>query len=123
MSNKPEWLSALGALLLTGLTAYATHHSTSTGEVPIPKEFLIDISVLVALLVSWLVYWLIVYICRDMKREKVRHAKEMGRKICPCTETGEIMIHITRQQPGRDQTYSVLHCPKCKVEEIYDPVA
>ena len=47
---------------------------------------------------------------RDSKRARIKFAKEMGRQICGCTETGEIMLLDTEDTtPAR-----VYVCPVCK---------
>jgi len=47
---------------------------------------------------------------RDSKRARIKFAKEMGRQICGCTDTGEIMLLDTKDTtPSR-----VFVCPKCK---------
>jgi hypothetical protein len=112
MNNKPEWLSGLGTLLLAALGVYASHHTTNTGEVAVPKELLVDTAVVVGLLVLWLVSWLVVFWRRDTKRARIRFARESGRHICPCTEVGEIME--TRIKKGDPVDFDALVCPRCQ---------
>lgn len=110
-SNKPEWLSALGALALWFLSSVASRHLTSTAEAAVPKELLLDTAAFVVLLVGWLFSWLFVYRRRDSRRERIHFAREHGRKICPCTELGEIMELRTKHSPHG--TFDAIACPKC----------
>jgi hypothetical protein len=123
MSNKPEWLSGLGTLLLAGLAAYLAHRSNSTGEVAVRKDTLIGIASFGVGLLGWLSSWWVVYLRRDTKRERVRHAKDTGRRICPCTETGEIMLHYRHTEPDSQGAIPAIRCPRCKHWEVYDPTA
>ena len=113
MSNKSELSSATGALLLAVLGVYASHHTTNIGEVALPKELVVDTAVVVGLSVLWLVSWLVVFWRRDTKRARVRFARESGRKICSCTEVGEIMeLRLKRTEHGN---FDALVCPKCDI--------
>ena len=45
---------------------------------------------------------------RDRKRERVKDATSLGRRICPCSETGEIMVRVD----GYIE-HDTLRCPCC----------
>jgi len=110
MNNKPEWLSALGTLLLAALGVYASHHTINSGEVAFPRELLVDTVVCLSLLDVWLVSWLVVYWRRDQKRERIRFAREMGRPVCGCTTEGVIpVIDPTKS----DSIHKIYVCPLC----------
>lgn len=70
-----------------------------------------------------LVSYLAILWQRDLKRARVKFARESGRRICPCTETGEIMLHYRHTEPGSDSSIPAIRCPACKNWEIYDPTA
>jgi hypothetical protein len=46
----------------------------------------------------------------NRKREQIRFAKEMGRSICHCTETGEIML---KEKEGSTLSAWWYKCPQC----------
>ena len=81
------------------------------------KELSVDTAVVVVPLVLWLVSWLVVFWRRDAKRERVRFARENGRTICPCTESGEIteLRHVRGKDGplGKGQEFDTFVCPKC----------
>jgi ribosomal protein L32 len=49
---------------------------------------------------------------KEQKRDRIRFAKEMGRKICTCTESGEITLLDKVVIEGM-YAGSVVRCPKC----------
>jgi hypothetical protein len=55
------------------------------------------------------------------KRERIRFAREMGRRICNCSETGEIMVEIMKKDEQLNMRGYGLRCPRCKVEEFTAP--
>ena len=118
-SNKAELSSGIGTLLLGALGVYVSHHTTSTGEVAFPKQLLIDTAVVVGLSVVWLASWLLVYRNRDSNRDRIKFARENGRKICQCTELGEIMVFRPRKGIG-DEFFDAMVCPKCDCWAIPD---
>ncbi len=61
---------------------------------------------MVVFLVSWgFRLWL-----RDQKRERIRFAKEQGRRICTCTETGEIFVADPQRYGANEKIEICLAC-------------
>jgi hypothetical protein len=85
------------------------------GELSFQKEPLLKISGwLVTVLASWIAYT-IHLVKRDRRRERIRFARDIGRRICSCTEEGIITI----LNPDRTiLALKVESCPRCKAEYI-----
>jgi hypothetical protein len=50
---------------------------------------------------------------RDLKRARIRFAKEQGRRICTCTQTGEIFIADPQRYSANEK---IEVCPACHRE-------
>lgn len=98
-------------LLSTGLANLIASKASPQGFVQLKAETLLRILLDTGTVFLGLLSYLIVLWLRDLKRERVRFARETGRKICQCTETGEIMLLRTRQ--GEGGSFDAPTCPKC----------
>ena len=106
--GKKEMLTALGTGLGIGLSVWIASIASPKGVVALQSRTLLEI----AGAVSWLFVGLGAYAFqlwrRDRKRERIRFAREMGRSICGCTETGEIRLLRRTETMYREYV-----CPKC----------
>jgi hypothetical protein len=121
----PEWLSiykkearsSLLTLILLSLGWGLPEAVSPSGQMTLTKEQALKVvGVMVALVIGIFSYTYQLW-QRDRKRERVRFAREHGRPICPCTETGEIteVRHVRgRDGPlGRGQEFDAFVCPEC----------
>ncbi len=70
--------------------------------------------------ISWIVAvflglgsWWFQLLRRDRKRQRVRHAREMGFRICHCTPSGEIFVADPKRVTA---TEKIEVCPVCHRE-------
>lgn len=106
--------TGLGTLLATVCTTLLARQVTPQGDVLLSKATLTStgtgaVTVFVGLLSYLAILWR-----RDQKRERIRFAKEMGRRICNCSETGEIMTETKVVVPESGLEVWALVCPRCK---------
>lgn len=107
--NKKEALSSFLTLVLAGAAYWFPGMLSPSGQVTMPREQAIRIVGVVAAIILGLLSYTIQLWRLQKKRERIRFAKETGRQICQCTETGEIMLLVKR-----DQMASELVCRVCK---------
>jgi len=112
--DKSLIVTGLITLLSSGLSIWIAGKLSPQGELPLSKQLLWEIGSGAGMVFLGLISYTLILWKRDQKRERIRFAREMGRHICPCTETGEIML-----QTEHEQAASTFVCPKCKAK-IYD---
>jgi hypothetical protein len=102
--------AALLAIALSGfLTTFLGAKVSLQGDVTLSKETILKLSGWVVSSVVVLAAYVYQLRKRDSKRERIKFAKEMGRRICPCTEEGEIMLLKDSGIPANEY-----ECPRCK---------
>ena len=110
-SAKEMVLGGSSILLAAAATTILADRLTASGDLLVPKSVLTGAgTALLGLLSYLLILWK-----RDCQRERVRFARESGRRICTCTEIGEIMIADPRRSTA---TQKVEVCRSCKREKI-----
>ena len=83
---------------------------SASGSLTLPVSLLgASGTVLVGLLSYLVLLWR-----RDLKRERIRFAKEMDRAVCGCTETGEVML-LDPHTGGLSRVYRCPLCPNFRV--------
>ena len=106
-------------LLSAAATAVLGDRLSASGDLKLPVSLLSAAGTVLLGLLSYLVIlWR-----RDLKRARVKFAHETGRQICPCSDTGEIMLHVMVTQEGATGSIPAIKCPRCKDWHIYDPAA
>src|SRR5437870_5351474 len=101
-------LGGSATLLAAGAAAVLADRLTES-DLLLPKSVLTGAgTVLLGLLSYLVVLWR-----RERKRERIRFAKEMGRRICTCSEEGEVFIALPSKSTD---THKVEVCPSCRRE-------
>src|SRR5439155_7507880 len=97
--------------LLSGVCLYLLARQTAPqGDTVIQTKTLAEaISWIVAMFLGLGAWWFQL-LRHDRKRERVRHAKEMGFGICHCTPTGEIFVTDPKRVTATEKTEV---CPAC----------
>jgi hypothetical protein len=108
----------LSTLLLIGLSTWMAGKTSPRGLVQLQPEMLYKIVFATSSVFLGLLSYLVVLWRRDLKRQRVRFARENGRKICPCSATGEIMQLRDKHTAGG--SFKALFCPKCNAWLIAD---
>jgi hypothetical protein len=65
-------------------------------------------------------WWTVSLVSKDSKREKLKEAHRVGRRLCACTESGEILTLHHSVQAGVD--IEVYACQVCARIDILRPV-
>ena len=103
----------LGVLTSAGM-AYLT---TPSGDLILPASpTLAIVTAFGALLLVW-ASWTYDLWKKDSKRNRVKEALAMKRKLCACTESGEIMIYHHGIMDGIE----VYSCPNCVRYDVIRP--
>ena len=95
--GKAEKLTSLVTLVLLCLSILIPGLAVE-GSLPVSKATLLRIGcVALSLFVGLFSYTALLW-RRDSKRERGRFAIEARRKICHCSEAGEVMVRVVRQE-------------------------
>jgi hypothetical protein len=107
--GKKEILTVLSTGLGIGLSIWIANISSPKGVMELQSKTVSEIVGAVSVLFVGVISYTYQLWRRDRKRERVRFAREMGRHICGCTDTGEIML-----LKDRSKMSSEYECPRCK---------
>jgi len=118
-NDKPRLQLPLGTLLLGILGTLIVGKASKAGTVTLQTDTAIAIAGFAISVICCLGTYAFQLWRMDNKRERVKFAKEMGRKICPCTNTGEIMIHCTMKNPDTGRDFNVIKCNHCGKWEFF----
>ncbi len=110
----PPLAARAGGLLLAVAATAVSWWATPTGELSLPMKPLAPIATaFLAVLAAW-ASWTYSLHKRNSKRERIKEAHRLGRLICHCTESGEIMT----QHHAVGHSIEVYACPICTNVEI-----
>jgi hypothetical protein len=108
--------AALPALIsfLTGIAGLVLAvQEDPSGSTTVQNTTILKIAACVASILVFLISWGVRLWLRDLKRERIKFARESGRRIRTCTETGEIMIADSSRITA---TSKIDTCPACRRE-------
>ena len=105
----PPLAKRVGGLLVVAVATLITWRATPSGDLTLPLKLLAPLSTaFLGVLAAW-ASWTYSLHKRDAKRARVKEAHGLGRKLCPCSESGEIMtLHH-----GIGHHVEVYCCPRC----------
>jgi hypothetical protein len=110
-------LSRIGGFLAVSAPMAAGLFANAKGELPIQMQLAIPLlGAFVSVLVAW-GWWTISLVRKDSKRGKIKEAHGVGRMLCACTESGEILtLHHSI-----NADILVYACPVCARIDILRP--
>ena len=108
-----------GVLVFLGVSASAAtaYLVTASGDLILPAKLIFPIcTAFGALILAWASWSYGIWV-RDSKRQRVKDAHGLGRRLCACTESGEILTY------HHDIAHSieVYSCPNCTRYDVRTP--
>lgn len=104
-------------ILRHGLGSVLAYLATPKGDLTLPLKVLAPLSTaFLGVLGAW-ASWTYLLWKRDSKRERIKEAHGLGRRLCPCSESGEIMTLHNGVMDGIE-AYS---CPNCVRYDVRRP--
>jgi hypothetical protein len=105
----PPLAKRAGGLLVVVVATVVSWLATPTGDLRLPLKLLAPLAMaFLGVLAAW-ASWTYHLWKRDSKRERIKEAHRMGRRLCACSETGEIMtLHYATKH-----SIEVYCCPRC----------
>ena len=112
----PPIAKRAGGLLVVAAATFLAYLATPKGDLTLSLKVLAPLSTaFLGVLGTW-ASWTYLLWKRDSKRERIKEAYGMGRLICHCDETGEIMtLHHGVVVPV--EAYA---CPQCTRFELHN---
>jgi hypothetical protein len=116
-SSIPLLAKRVGGLLLVAGATFLVWSATPSGDLTLSLKALAPLSTaFLGVLVAWAAWTYSLY-KKDQKWTRVKEAHGMGRRLCACSEIGEIMTlhHAVRH------SVEVYCCPRCTRFSIVYP--
>lgn len=109
-TDKPRLRLPLATSLLSFVLGWGALKYVEKGIAQLPSSWTILIIGILLSCVLGLASYAVQWFLLDLKRDKIRFAKETGRTICHCTPSGEIMV---RQEKYIDEISDYVDGLKC----------
>jgi hypothetical protein len=116
-STKSKLLGYAWQFLVVLATTLGGYLTAGKEELRLPATLTMTASGAVLGLLGVWAWWSYLKIRETSKEEKVRRARQDGRNICECSETGEIMRVIPGLINNANET-RFMKCPRCGEKQI-----